>query len=190
MTFIFKTVCNLHFMPSKHFSRKWTQSSRWSFIGTVLHEFQNSHHPGHTYDYKYCQIILEARKTCHFEKTETVKRFRMVLWILKNLESPNFGIFFTILRNHESCPWCEDAKKLPFKTAKPLKLEGHLETEHQFKCDKCKVGGVMEFDKVASHLNTCRGMSFKVEFKRRRENFFAGIIKGTRNRIFGSSKTK
>ena len=37
-----------------------------------------------------------------------------------------------------------------------MKLEGHLETEHQFKCDKCKVGGVMEFDKVASHLNTCR----------------------------------
>ena len=70
------------------------------------------------------------------------------------------------MRNYKSCPWCEDAKKLPFKTAKPLKLEGHLETEHQFKCDKCKVGGVMEFDKVASHLNTCRGMSFKIEFQR------------------------
>ena len=67
---------------------------------------------------------------------------------------------WTNLWYHYSCPWCEDAKKLPFKTAKPLKLEGHLETEHQFKCDKCKVGGVMEFDKVASHLNTCRGLSF------------------------------
>ena len=153
-------------MSSKHFSWKWTQSSRWSFIGTVLHEFQNWHYPCHVIKYI---AILEARKTCHFEKTETVKRFRMVLWILKNLRISQFwGNFYNFekkkMRNHKSCPWCEDAKKLPFKTAKPLKLEGHLETEHQFKCDKCKVGGIMEFDKVASHLNTCRGMSFKVEF--------------------------
>ena len=44
-----------------------------------------------------------------------------------------------------------------------MKLEGHLETEHQFKCDKCKVGGIMEFEKVASHLNTCRGPVQKVD---------------------------
>ena len=53
------------------------------------------------------------------------------------------------------CSWCIEEKKLPFRTAKAVKLRAHLERDHKFCCAKCP-DRTFSSDKVVAHLTTCQ----------------------------------
>ena len=88
--------------------------------------------------------IVDHLLEVHFTKSETNKRLE--------------------------CPWCVEEKKLPFRTAKHVKLRAHLDRDHKFKCEKCPRDGLTS-DKVVSHLSTCQGtvIYFTTKFEPREE---------------------
>ena len=88
--------------------------------------------------------IVDHLLEVHFTKSETNKRLE--------------------------CPWCVEEKKLPFRTAKHVKLRAHLDRDHKFKCEKCPRDGLTS-DKVVSHLSTCQGtvIYFTTKFEPRKE---------------------
>ena len=73
--------------------------------------------------------LVEHVLSAHFVKTEDEKRL--------------------------SCPWCIEEKKLPFRTAKAVKLRAHLERDHKFCCAKCP-DRTFSSDKIIAHLTTCQ----------------------------------